>query len=173
MELIEFAEKQGEEAVKFSLSTLELNRARCHTLLALLLGGAGAMAGLGIHAGAKPWVPWLALSVSVWWFALAAYLALRGLRTSPVWSWTSEGVSVLKKAQEWQAYTAEVAQEGSVPPDAFAKLREQQLGVQQAAAEQYRLASTQSARALDHTYLLSAFTPLSLLAGALLYRFLG
>lgn len=173
MELIEFAEKQGETAVRFSLSTLELNRARCHTLLALLLGGAGAMAGLGIQAAAKSWMPWLALCVSVWWFVLAAYLALRGLRTSPVWSWTSEGVTVLKKAQEWQAYAREVAQEGGTPPDAFVKLREQQLGVQQSAAEQYRLASTQSARALDLTYLLAACTPLALLAGALLYRFWG
>ena len=43
MELIEFAEKRGEEAAKFSLATLELARARAHNLLVLLLGGEGGI----------------------------------------------------------------------------------------------------------------------------------
>lgn len=43
MELIDFAEKRGEEAAKFSLATMDINRARAHTLLSLLLGGAGAV----------------------------------------------------------------------------------------------------------------------------------
>lgn len=35
MELIDFAEKRGEEAAKFSLATMDINRARAHTLLSL------------------------------------------------------------------------------------------------------------------------------------------
>lgn len=168
MELIEFAERQGEEAAKFSLATLDFNRARCHTLLVLLLGGAGGAIGVAVAAGAGSLMAVAAVAASLWWFGLAAYLAVRGLRTSPVRSWTSEGPSVLRKAQEWRAYAAQVAEGGGEPLDALLSLREQQLRVQQAAAEEYRAASTQSAKALDQAYLLAALTPLPIAAVVLL-----
>lgn len=48
MEILDFAEQQGQRAAAFSLATLDANRQRSHSLLVLLLGGAGAMGGLAL-----------------------------------------------------------------------------------------------------------------------------
>ena len=95
MELIDFAEKRGEEAAKFSLATMDINRARAHTLLSLLLGGAGAgvVLALSQHSLERPLLTVLAFAVSLWWFGLAAWLAVRGLRTSPVRPWAGGGAA--------------------------------------------------------------------------------
>ena len=66
MELLDYAEQQGQEAAKFSLATLERARARCHQFLVLLLGGAGAFAGVGLTQwGAHRWVGAAALAVAL------------------------------------------------------------------------------------------------------------
>lgn len=174
MELIEFAERRGEEAAKFSLATLDAVRARAHNLLGLLLGGAGAVVVLALSQGAaKPWLTWVASAVALWWFALAAWLAVRGLRTSPVRTWAGEGARILRKAAEWEGYARKVLAEGGLFKDPLLSLREQELELMAEASAEYREASTRCAAALDLVYLLSALTPLPVLAAALLYRFLG
>lgn len=174
MDLIDFAEKQGEAQVLFSLSTLEFNRQRCHALLVLLLGGAGGALVLAAGVSTRPWVGMVACSAALWWFGIAAYLSVHGLRTSPIRSWALKGDVVMRKAQEWQVYSQQVQAEGGAPVDAFVKLREQHLQVMAYAAAEYITASTQSAIALDRAYLLAALTPLPMGGAALLaYRFLG
>lgn len=164
MELIEFAEKRGEEAAKFSLGTLDVGRARAHNLLVLLLGGAGAMVGLVMaHGAARPLVALLGGVVAVWWFGLAAWLAVRGLRTSPVRTWAGEGARILRKGAEWEKYEADTLAEGGQPNPALLSLRRQELELMADAAAEYRSASTQCAAALDCVYLLAALTPLPML----------
>lgn len=174
MELIEFAEKRGEEAAKFSLATLDVGRARAHNLLNLLLGGAGAVVMLALSQGAtRPWLVVVAGTLAVWWFGLAAWLAVRGLRTSPVRTWAGEGKRILRKGAEWQAYAKEVLAEGGQPKDALLSLRERELELMAEASEEYRIASTQCAAALDRVYLLAALTPLPVLVVGGIYCFFG
>jgi len=175
MELIEFAEKRGEDAAKFSLSTLDVARVRAHNLLVLLLGGAGAMVGLVIaNSAMRPWVLLLGGVAAVWWFGLAAWLAVRGLRTSPARTWAGIGARILRKGEEWQKFEAESIAEGGQPKAALLALREQELSLMADAADEYRAASTQCAAALDSAYLLAALTPVPmLLAWVVGYFFCG
>lgn len=169
MEVIEFAESQGQEAAKFSLVTLEQARTRCHQFLVLLLGGAGALAGVGISQwGSNRIAALMAAAVALWWFATAAWLALRGLRSSPVRSWTYQGVTVLELEQQWTAYAAEVSKDGAAPVDVLAEVRRSALRAMETSAEQYRTASTYAARALDQAYVICALTPVPI---AVAYRF--
>ena len=174
MELIEYAERSGQQQALFSLATLDGIRQRCHALLVLLLGGAGAAAVLALGSSGKPWLAVATAAVAVYWFGIAAYLAVRGLRTSPVRSWASRGTHVMAKAEAWQAYAADLVGEGAAPVDAMYKLRAQELEVMADAASGYIAASTQGAGALDRAYLLAAGTPLVVATAlAVAYRFWG
>lgn len=175
MELIDFAEKRGEEAAKFSLATMDINRARAHTLLSLLLGGAGAgvVLALSQHSLERPLLTVLAFAVSLWWFGLAAWLAVRGLRTSPVRPWAGGGSRILRKGAQWQNYAKEILAEGGVHEDYLTNLRVQELELMDDAVAEYRIASTQCGAALDTAYLVAALTPLPMVAAWALYRFFG
>lgn len=174
MELLEFAEAQGQEAVKFSLATLEQARTRCHQFLVLLLGGAGALAGVGLAQwGQYRWVGAAALFVALWWFAVAAWVALRGLRTSPVTAWAHQGVTVLEMHDQWQAYSAELVQEGKPGVDVMNEVRKSTLRSMRSSADEYRTASTYAAAALDQAYVATALTPVPLLVLALLSAYFG
>lgn len=174
MELIDFAEKRGEEAAKFSLATMDVNRARAHMLLNLLLGGAGAVVVLAAaQSAARPWFVVLAGSAGLWWFGLAAWLAVRALRTNSVRTWSGEGQRILRKGAEWQRYAKAVLAEGGDFKEPLLSLREQELELMADATAEYRLASTQCAAALDRVYLLASLTPLVMLAAWALYYFLG
>ena len=165
MEILDFAETQCHEATKFSLTTLEMARTRCHQLLVLLLGGAGALAGVGISQwGANRIAAWAAVTVAIWWFCTAAWVALRGLRSSPVRSWAYQGTSVLELEAKWLTYFKEVPQDGPAPAvDVLAEVRRSSLRIASVAAEEYRTASTYAARALDQAYVVCALTPVPLL----------
>jgi len=161
MELIEFAEKQGEEAAKFSLATLEGARLRCHQFLVLLLSGAGALCGVGLSQWAQNrFMAAPALVVSMWWFMVAAWIAVRGLRSSLVTAWTHEGVTVLEMHHRWEVYNAELLNEGKSNVNPMNEVRRSVLRGMQQSAEQYRTASTYAARALDQAYLATAATPI-------------
>lgn len=174
MGLIEFAEKQGEEAAKFSLATLEQARARCHQLLVLLLGGAGALAGVGLAQVAQNrWMAVAALAVALWWFAAAAWVVLRGLRSSPVRSWSQQGTTILELHAKWQRYATELVQEGKPAIDVMTEVRTSALRNMRDSADEYRTASTYAAHALDQAYAVTAFTPLPLLLVAIAANYFG
>jgi len=159
MDVLDFAESQGRLAAAFSLANLDLTRQRAHALLVLLLGGAGAMGGLAISQASAPWVALAAGGVSLWWFACAAWLALRALRTKPIRSWAGEGWPLIEKARELDDYVKQSAAEGKEVSGTLTLLREVQLRKMQRAADEYRAASTLAASALDQAYKAAAFTP--------------
>lgn len=159
MDVLDFAESQGKLAAAFSLANLDLNRQRAHALLVLLLGGAGAMGGLAISQASNQWIFVAAWSMSLWWFACAAWLALRALRTQPIRSWAGEGWPLVEKAREFDHYVKQSAIEGVVL-DTLTLLRETQLRKMQGAADEYRVASTIAAVALDQAYKAAALTPI-------------
>lgn len=165
MDILDFAEAQCHEASKFSLTTLEMARARCHQLLVLLLGGAGALAGVGISQwAANRGASWVAAAVALWWFCAAAWVVLRGLRSSPVRSWASQGTSVLELERQWLAYAQDLVQQsGAAAVDVLSEVRRSSLRSAAAAADEYRTASTYAARALDQAYVFCALTPVPLI----------
>lgn len=160
MDVLDFAELQGQRSVAFALANLDLSRQRSHALLVLLLGGAGAMSGVAIsQAAAGMWVSVAAGSIALWWFALAAWLAMRALRTQVVRSWAGEGWPLVEHAKSLDDYVKQAAIEGETVPDTLTLLREMELRKALSASAEYRVASTIAAAALDQAYKGAAFTP--------------
>lgn len=163
MEILDFAEAQGQRAAAFSAATLEISRQRANALLVLLLGGAGAMGGVAIsQAAAHGCAAIAAACVAAWWFALAAWLALRALRTQPVRSWAGDGWALLEHAKLLDAYVKQAVLDGQTTADTLTLLREMELRKAQKALNEYRIASTAAAAALDQAYKGAALTPVAL-----------
>lgn len=163
MELLDYVEDQGRRNAVFSLETLELMSKRAHTLLTLLLGGAGAsgtvaLAQLG-PAGVR-WVLWPLAAVSVWWFALAAWVAVKGLRTREVRAPAGAPGALLKHFEALRHYSRSAAMEGAQDMDALEELRRDELATLDETAKAYRQASSTVAAALDAAYVGAAATPL-------------
>ena len=163
MDVLDFAEQQGQRSAAFSVATLDVNRQRANALLVLLLGGAGAMGGVAIsQAAAHGWPALAAACVAVWWFALAAWLAMRALRTQPVRSWAGDGLGLVEHAKLLDAYVKQEVLNGSAVADVLTLLREMELRKAQKALDEYRAASTAAAVALDQAYKGAALTPMAL-----------
>lgn len=178
MELLDYVEAQGRRNAEFSLQTLEIIARRCHALLVLLLGGAGAAGGVALAHLAHPPGHVVAVglgAVSAWWFALAAVLAFCALPTRQVRAPAGVGWVLLQHARGALGdYVRQVAVERAAAAgpdgegcDVLSGLRESELRVLEATAAQYRDASTAVARVLDVVYRAAALTPV-LAGGALL-----
>lgn len=175
MELLDYVEEQGRRNAAFSVETLELMNKRAHTLLTLLLAGAGAtgtMALAQLGPGGVRWVLWPLAAVSVWWFALAAWVAVKALRTREVRAPAGEPVALLKHFEELHHFTRSAALEQAQDLDALKELRQDELRTLDKTARGYRQASTSVAWALDKAYLGAAGTPLLALTALGLARLL-
>lgn len=174
MDVLDFVEEQGRRNAAFSLEGLELLSKRAHTMLALLMGGAGAAGGVALgHLGPTGNAQVLAGlgTVSLWWFCLAALLAFRALPTRTMRAPAGEGRVLLDHARAGLAdYIKQARLEGEPVSDALALLREGELQVLQKTAGQYRDANKAMARVLDVVYRASAVTPLLVLAALALLR---
>jgi hypothetical protein len=154
---IELAEFHSREAAKFSLDGLTVARARAYALLLVLLGGSAGLGSVALAQWGGP-VAWAALTASVWWSAVATYLALLGLRSSAVRSWAS--TSVLLQYAEWCQYADEVEQEGQPRPDPLSLLRARLVDMTSRARDGYIDASNQASLVIDRVYIAMAMTPL-------------
>lgn len=157
---IDFAEGQGHEAARFSLQGLNDARQRAHNLLLVLLGGGAGMGSLGLAQLVQgPLLGWAALAGAAWWFGVALFVALRGLRSAEVRGWASG--TVVSHYDKWCAYALEQQAEGGPTIEPFLELRRQLLEQVADAADGYRQASTVAYAALDIAYKLMAATPLA------------
>lgn len=175
MELLDYVEEQGRRNAAFSLETLELMNKRAHTLLTLLLAGAGAtgtMALAQLGPGGARWVLWPAAAVSMWWFALAAWVAVKALRTREVRAPAGEPGALLKHFEELHHFARSAALDRAQELDALEELRRDELHTLDATAHGYRQASTAVAGALDKAYLGAAVTPLLAVAALCMARLL-
>lgn len=154
---IELAEFHSREAAKFSLDGLTVARARAYALLLVLLGGSAGLGSIALAQWGGP-VAWAALTASVWWSAVATYLALHGLRSSAVRSWAS--ASVLLQYAEWCQYADEVEKEGQTRPDPLGLLRARLVDMTARARAGYIDASTQASLVIDRVYIGMAMTPI-------------
>lgn len=175
MDLLDFVEEQGRRNAAFSLETLELMSKRAHALLTLLLGGAGAsgtlvLAQLG-PAGTR-WMLWPLAAVSIWWFLLAGWVAVKALRTREVRAPAGSPEALLSHHAQLVIYAADALKETRDTIDPLAELRRDELATLAETAKGYRRASWGAADALDKAYLGAAVTPVWALAALGLARWL-
>lgn len=166
MDVIDLAEQHSSAAAAFSYEGLKEARQRAAALLVVLLGGGGGLGGLGIAqwSASKP-MALAALAASVYWFCIAAYLALLALRSKQIRSWHTVGL--VEKLPKWEAYAAELRQEGT-PSSGINELRKSAVRNMETAAAEYQEASTPSFKAIDHCFVLMAATPVVALAAVVL-----
>lgn len=161
-DVIDLAEQHSSAAAAFSYEGLKEARQRAAALLVVLLGGGGGLGGLGITqwAGERS-LALAALAASAYWFCIAAYLSLQALRSTQVRSWHTVGL--VEKLPKWEAYAAELRQEGT-PASGIDELRKSAIRNMETAANEYQEASTPSFKAIDHCFVLMAATPVVALA---------
>lgn len=169
MDELTFIETQAQKAAQFNLDTLELMNKRAHALLAGLLAGAGATGSYALgQLGKADGVLLLYVlgAVSLWWFALAAWLTLSALQSKSVRAPANSGKALL---EYWlgplQIYFKEIQAEGGTPPSALTLLREGELKKLAETAAGYLKASTAIAGALDFAYRGAVCSPLAALLG--------
>jgi hypothetical protein len=128
-----------------------------------------ALAQWGKPGGA--WLVWAVGSLSLWWFGLAAWLALRAVSPREVRAPANSGYILL---QQLRGPMADYAKTQSKPEDsaslALTLLREAELENLHETASKYRAASKAIAGELDLIYRCAAASPLCILV-ALLYPF--
>lgn len=160
MDALDFAEKRGEETLKYLRSSYDDLHERVHKIVTALVGGSGAvgayamtkMAGSDDHAQAISLV-----SLAAAWFIIAATVAIKGARSrnlSPgsgpgkIWNYHS---ARLHEIQFWILDRADRA---------LATTREAELSLQQQRVSEYIKACSDRAIVLDRAYVAVAFSPL-------------
>lgn len=162
--VVDLAEVHSAGAAAFSYEGVKEARQRAATLLALLIGGGGALGGLGLSqwTASKP-VAMAALIAALYWFCIAANLAFGALRTATVRSWHTVGL--VEALPQWDRYAQELAAEG-VQASGLDELRKSAVRNMERAAAEYRGVSAQAFKAIDWAYFLMALTPVVSLAAA-------
>jgi hypothetical protein len=175
MEALDYIEEQGKRGAEFSAATLELMTTRANALLTLLLAGAG---GTGSYAlsqlGEKGnfWALCTLGAVSLWWFALAAYVLLHAIRTRTVRAPATEPFKLLQHLRgPLTTYVAELKKEGQPEPVLLDLLREGEIETLEKTVLNYKRIGASIALALDSTYLAIVVTPAIALMGSIVaYR---
>lgn len=164
--VIDLAELHSAGAAAFSFEGVKDARQRGSALLVVLLGGGGALGGLGLTqwTTSQP-VSLAALAASVYWFGIAAYLAWEALRSSHVRSWHTQGL--VESLPTWEAYASELIGEGQAT-NGLDELRKSAIRNMETAAAEYRSASTAAMSAIDNSYVLMSLTPIVSLATVML-----
>ena len=163
MEVLDFVELQSQRSAAYSIGGMESMRTQAHTVLGLLLGGAGAAGVYALGQIGKPgalWAIYALGAVSMWWFYLAGRLAHGALRTDEVSGPANRGGALWAQIKLYQTYAAEVQAEGGPAVDALQLLREMEIRTAQACAESHALVSTRAADALDKCYRYATYTPI-------------
>lgn len=165
MQEIDYLEDQARRNAAFSLDNLDKINQRAQGLLTLLLGGAG---GAGVYAlgqlgkAEAVQVVWALASLSLWWFGLAALLAVRAVPTREVRAPANDGLTLLRQLQgPFTEYVKVATAAGESPRDAFTLVREAELKVLHDTAAIYRNASSGIAAVLDKAYLCMAASPVA------------
>jgi hypothetical protein len=165
-DVIGLAELHSSAAAAFSYEGLKEARQRAATLLVVLLSGGGGLGGLGLTQWPENRdIALAALAASAYWFSIAAYLSLVALRSTQVRSWHTVGL--VEKLPTWEAYATELCNEG-VQASGIDELRKSAVRNMESAAVEYQDASTPSFKAIDHSFVLMAATPVVAIAAVVL-----
>lgn len=171
MTYLDYIEEQARRNVGFSLETLELLTKRSHTLLAMLLGGAGAVGSIALAqwaAGSSAWLLAPLAAVSLWWFLLAYLVLTRALATRVVKAPAGQPGRLLDYLQgPLTTYVQQKLAESGEMLDPLTLLREGEIRKQEEAGALAREASNGVADALELAYTLVACTPVVALLAVL------
>lgn len=163
MDELTFLEDQARRNAAFSLDNLDKLNQRVNALLALLLGGAGGAGAYALGQIGKPGSVWMLSALgalSIWWFILAAWVAMRAMRTREVRAPANDGLALLRHLRgPLMDYINQARQAGESPKDGLTLLREGELEVLHDTAAIYRAASDSIATVLDRVYVCAAASP--------------
>lgn len=176
MDELTYLEDQARRNAAFSLDNLEKMNLRANTLLTLLLGGAGGAGAYTLGQIGKPdsAMAMSALGVlSLWWFMLAAWVAVRAMPTRTVRAPANDGLALLKHLRgPLMTYIAQAKQAGESPKDGLTLLREGELQVLHDTAAIYRSANESIATELDRVYVCAAASPVFPVAALIVAKIL-
>ena len=163
---ISIAEKHSAAVAAFGYEGVKEARQRGATLLSILFTGGSALGGLCL----SQWptnreLAIGAMSASLYWFGIAAYLAWRALRSDTVRSWHTEGL--MGQLPEWERFAQELKAEGT-QTTGVDELRKSVVRNMEKAAQGYRSVSEKAFRAIDMAYVLMSLTPIIALVSVLL-----
>jgi hypothetical protein len=165
---LDYLEELSRRRTEYALDNLDRMKDRAYLLLTMLLGGAGGAGGFALGQIGSPYAVWVVAglgALSVWWFVLAAVLAVAALKTRLVLPSERDGQTLLEHLRGPLAdYVVAAKNNGESPRDAFTILRENDLKSARAAATSYRDASEAVGTILDWTYRFLAATPLVIFA---------
>lgn len=169
MDALDYIEAQASKNAAFRLETMELLNKRGHAMLALLLGGAGAAGAyaLGRLGQSDAMLSLSALGpIAVWWFGLAAWVAMKVCRTQEIYPPTNEPQKLIEYLEgPLEVYRAELTAEGQQPEAALVMLRRGELLSLQKRIDGYVKNNIAVAAQLDKAYLCAAATPVWAMAG--------
>ncbi|WP_092002930.1 hypothetical protein [Polaromonas sp. OV174] len=171
MDSLDYIEAQAGKNAAFRLETMELLNKRGHAMLALLLGGAGAAGAYALGRLGQPDALWsfsALVPVALWWFGLAAWVAVKICRTQELYPPTNEPQKLLEYMEgPLEVYRAELTAEGRQPESALVMLRRSELLSRQSRIDGYVKNNMTVAARLDRAYLCAAATPVWALVGIL------
>lgn len=158
---LDYLEDQARRNAAFSLENMDKLTQRAQGLQTLLLGGAGGAGAYALGQIGKPGGLWAvaALGVlSLWWFALAAWLAVKALPTHDVRAPAGDGWALLEHLRGPLAQWAKDV--GEPPENHFPRLREGELKNLTETARRYREVNARLADRIDRIGVCAAFSPL-------------
>ena len=172
---IDFILHSSQQSAAFSYEGVQLSRARAHALLLVLLSGGAGMGSLGLALwAANAGLAVVLLACGVCWFVAAAWLAVKGLTSSVVRSWSSS--QLLSSHADWTKYRNELLAEGQSEQardvDVLYQLQLNALRLATAAKDEYIIASSAAFDAIDQVYKAMAVTPVFGLVAWLVFAYL-
>lgn len=165
---IDYLEDQARRNAAFSLDNMDRLTQRAQGMLTLLLGGAGGAGAYALGQIGRPDAVWAVASlgaVSLWWFALAAWVAVRLLVPHHVRPPAADGLSSLNYLRGPLAQWAQKA--GKTKDDQLLVMREQELQNLHNTAAEYRGVNGYMARHIRLINCCAAASPLPALLALL------
>lgn len=163
MDELTYLEDQARRYAAFSLDSMDRLGARATTMLTLTLGGAGSAGAYALGQIGKPDAVWVLAALgalSLWWFGLAAIIALGAMPARTVRPPANDAHALLRHLRGPLAdYAAQTSQASGQAIDALTQLREGELANLSATAADYRAQNAKVARVMDWVYRCAAASP--------------
>lgn len=172
---IDFILKSSQQSAAFSYEGVQLSRARAHALLLVLLSGGAGMGSLGLALwAANAGLAVVLLAAAACWFVAAAWLAVKGLTSAVVRSWSSS--QLIEAHQAWCRYRDELVSEGQLGQadnvDVLHQIKLGAVGTAVFAKDEYITACSAAFDAIDQVYKAMAASPLFGLVAWLVFAYL-
>lgn len=171
MEALDYIEEQGRAHAAYSVETFEQMNKRCYALLTMVLGFASAVGSYLLANAGQVNARWVVFSLgaaSLWWYAIAGWLLIAGLRTVPILPPGNTPQRLLGHLHgELTTWAQGIQTSGKPAPDLVNALREGQLEHMSQSIVEHQAASLTKGRVLDRAYSALAVSPGAAILGGL------